>query len=63
MTTKKICKHGVCWKKVKMSNKFDEKSIMNDKIEEESVRREMIDEDAVKKTVQRVSAHPQESIR
>ena len=45
------------------NNKFDEKSITNDKIEEESVRRETIDEDDMKKTVQRVSAHPQESIR
>ena len=42
------------------NNKFDEE---NDKIEEESVRRERIFEDAVKKTVQRVPAHPEESIR
>ena len=45
------------------NNKFDVESITNDKIEEESVRRERIDEDAVKKTVQRVSADPEESIR
>ena len=45
------------------NNKFDLESITNDKIEEESVRRVRIDEEAVKKTVQRVSAHPEESIR
>ena len=43
------------------NNKFDVESITNDKIEE--VRRERIDEDAVEKTVRRVSAHPEESIR
>ena len=42
------------------NNKFDEESITNDKIEEESVRRERIVVDAVKKTVQRVSAHPED---